>query len=100
MAAGTVHLDKAIGRFNAQAVGPETALACGICGATVEGPASPLYPPPDAPIEIRSHVLEAHQVSVEALEESVRIEATRTLADGRVWMRGARSEGYSSSPSG
>jgi hypothetical protein len=68
-------------------------LVCGICGATAEELASPLHPPLDAPIVIRTHVLEAHEVSVEALEASSSIGATWTLADGRVWMREIRSEG-------
>jgi hypothetical protein len=68
-------------------------LICGICGATAEELASPLHPPLDAAIVIRTHVLEAHEVSVEALEESVQIGATWTLSDGRVWMREVRSEG-------
>jgi hypothetical protein len=62
-------------------------LVCGICGATAAELASPLHPPLDALIVIRTHVLEAHEVSVEALEGSVQIGATWTLSDGRVWMR-------------
>jgi hypothetical protein len=68
-------------------------LVCGICVATSEELASPLHLPLDAPIVIRTHVLEAHEVSVEALEASSQIGATWTLADGRVWMREIRSEG-------
>jgi hypothetical protein len=49
---------------------------CRICGATTEELASPLHPPLDGPIVIRTHVLEAHEVTVEALEDSVHIRAT------------------------
>ena len=76
------------------ATAPErSSLVCGICGATAEELASPLHPPLEAPIVIRTHVLEAHEVSVAALEDSVHIGATWTLPDGRVWMREVRSEG-------
>jgi hypothetical protein len=68
-------------------------FVCGICGATAEELASPLHPPLDAPIVIRTHVLEAHEVNLEALESSSPIGATWTLADGRVWMREMRSAG-------
>jgi hypothetical protein len=52
---------------------------------------SSLHPPLDGPIVIRTHVLEAHEVTVEALEDSVQIGATWTLPDGRVWMSAVRS---------
>jgi hypothetical protein len=68
-------------------------VVCKICGATAEELASPLHPPLDVPVVIRTHVLEAHEVSVEALEESFQIGATWTSADGRVWMRDVRPEG-------
>jgi hypothetical protein len=48
-----------------QEVGHETALTCGICGATAEELAPPLHPPLDAPMEIRPRVLEAHMESRE-----------------------------------
>jgi hypothetical protein len=41
---------------------------------------------------IRTHVLEAHGVTLEQLEGSTQIGATWTLADGRVWMRELRPE--------
>jgi hypothetical protein len=66
-------------------------FVCGICGATAEELASPLHPPLDGPIVIRTHVLEAHEVTVEALENSVQVGTTRSLPDGRVWMREALS---------
>jgi hypothetical protein len=65
---------------------------CGFCGATAAELSSPLHPPLDGPIVIRTHVLEAHEVTVEALEDSVPIGATWTLPDGRVWMSEVRSE--------
>jgi hypothetical protein len=71
---------------------PEGSLwVCGICGATAAELSSPLHPPLDGPIVIRTHVLEAHEVTVEALENSSQIGATWTLPDGRVWMREVRS---------
>jgi hypothetical protein len=65
---------------------------CGLCGATAEELASPLHPPLEGPVVIRTHVLEVHAVTVEQLEGSTRIGATWTLADGRVWMRELRPE--------
>jgi hypothetical protein len=41
---------------------------------------------------IRTHVLEAHGVTLEQLEGSTPIGATWTLGDGRVWMRELRPE--------
>jgi hypothetical protein len=69
-----------------------TRWVCGICRATAEELASPLHPPLEGPIVIRTHVLEAHGVTVEELENSVPIGATWTLPDGRVWMSEVRSE--------
>ena len=66
-------------------------LVCGICGATAEELASPLHPPLDGPIVIRTHVLEAHGITVDALEGSVQIGSTWTLPDGQVWMSEVRS---------
>ena len=60
---------------------------CGLCGSTVAELASPLHPPLDGPVVIRTHVLEAHEVTLEQMEGSTQIGATWTLADGRVWMR-------------
>ena len=37
---------------------------CGLCGSTVEELASPLHPPLDGPVIIRTHVLEAHGVTL------------------------------------
>jgi hypothetical protein len=67
-------------------------VVCGLCGATAEELASPLHPPLDGPVVIRTHVLEAHGVTLEHLESSTQIGATWTLADGRVWMRELRPE--------
>jgi hypothetical protein len=63
---------------------------CGLCGSTAEELASPLHPPLDGPVVIRTHVLEAHEVTLEQLEGSTQIGTTWTLADGRVWMRELR----------
>ena len=65
---------------------------CGLCGSRAEELASPLHPPLDGPVVIRTHVLEAHGVTLEQMESSTQIRATWTLADGRVWMREARQE--------
>ena len=65
---------------------------CGLCGSTVEELASPLHPPLDGPVVIRTHVLEAHGVTLEQIERSTQMGATWTLADERTWMRGARPE--------
>jgi hypothetical protein len=65
---------------------------CGLCGSTAEELASPLHPPLDGPVVIRTHVLEAHGVTLEQMESSTQIGATWTLADGRIWMREARPE--------
>jgi hypothetical protein len=43
-------------------------------------------------VVIRTHVLEAHGVTLEQMESSTQIGATWTLADGRIWMREARPE--------
>jgi hypothetical protein len=43
-------------------------------------------------VVIRTHVLEAHEVTLEQLEGSTQIGTTWTLADGRVWMRELRPE--------
>ncbi len=40
-------------------------FVCGICGATAEERASPLHPPLEGPIVIRTHVLEAHEVTAQ-----------------------------------
>ena len=68
-------------------------VICGLCGATAEELSSPLHPPLDGPVVIRTHVLEAHGVTLEHLEGSTQIGATWTLADGGVWMRELRPEG-------
>jgi hypothetical protein len=67
-------------------------IVCGLCGATAEELASTLHPPLEPPIVIRTHVLEAHGVTLEQLEGSTQIGATWTLADDRVWMREQRPE--------
>jgi hypothetical protein len=64
---------------------------CGICESTAEELSSPLHPPLEGPIVIRTHVLEAHGVILADLEDSVQIGATWNLPDGRVWMREVRS---------
>jgi hypothetical protein len=69
-------------------------IVCGLCGATAEELASPLHPPLEPPTVIRTHVLEAHGVTLEQLEGSTPIGATWTLGDGRVWMRELRPEGH------
>jgi hypothetical protein len=75
------------------AIQPERSkLVCGLCGATAEELASPLHPPLEDPVVIRTHVLEAHGVTLAHLEGSTQIGATWTLADGRVWMREVRPE--------
>jgi hypothetical protein len=75
------------------ATSPEgSQVVCGLCGATAEELSSPLHPPLDGPVVIRTHVLEAHGVTLEQLEGSTEIGATWTLADGRVWMRELRPE--------
>ena len=68
-------------------------VACGFCGATAEELSSPLHPPLDGPVVIRTHVLEAHGLTLEQMESSTQIGATWTLADGRVWMRELGPEG-------
>jgi len=65
---------------------------CGLCGSTAEELSSPLHPPLEEPVVIRTHVLEAHGVTLEQLEASTQIGTTWTLADGRVWMREVRPE--------
>jgi hypothetical protein len=60
---------------------------CGLCAATAAELASPLHPPLEEAMVIRTHVLEAHGVTLEQLQGSTQIGATWTLADGRVWMR-------------
>jgi hypothetical protein len=57
------------------------------------GAVVPLHPPLDGPIVIRTHVLDAHEVTMEMLEGSVQIGATWTLPDERVWMSEVRGEG-------
>jgi hypothetical protein len=47
--------------------------------------ASPLHPLLDGPMVIRTHVREAPEGTVEALEGSGQIEATWALPDGRGW---------------
>ena len=75
------------------ATSPEgSQVVCGLCGATAEELSSPLHPPLDGPVVIRTHVLEAHGVTLEQMESSTQIRAMWTLADGRVWMREARPE--------
>jgi hypothetical protein len=49
---------------------------CGLCGSTAEELASPLHPPLDGPVVIRTHVLEAHGVTLEQMESSTQIRAT------------------------
>lgn len=68
-------------------------VVCGLCGATAEELASPLHPPLDGPVVIRTHVLEAHDVTLEQMESSTQVGVTWRLADGRVWMREQRPEG-------
>jgi hypothetical protein len=53
---------------------------------------SPLHPLLDGPVVIRTHLLEAHKVTLDQLESSTQIGTTWTLADGRVWMRELRPE--------
>ena len=50
-----------------------SSLVCGLCRSTVEELASPLHPPLDGPVVIRTHVLEAHGVTLEPLEGSTPI---------------------------
>jgi hypothetical protein len=45
-----------------------TQVACGFCGATADELSSPLHPPLDGPVVIRTHVLEAHGVTLEQME--------------------------------
>jgi hypothetical protein len=70
-----------------------TRLVCGFCRATAEELATPGLPPLDGPIVIRTHVLEAHNVTLEAIEGSVQLGSTWTLPDGRVWMSEVQPEG-------
>ncbi len=65
---------------------------CGICGSTAAELASPLHPPLDGPSVIRRHVQEAHDVTVEALRDSLQAGGAWSLPDGRVWTREVRSE--------
>jgi hypothetical protein len=75
------------------ATSPERShVVCGLCGAAAEELASPLHPPLEEPVVLRTHVLETHGVTLEQLEGSTQIGATWTLADGRVWMRELRPE--------
>jgi hypothetical protein len=67
-------------------------VVCGLCGATAEKLSSPLHPPLNGPVVIRTHVLEAHGVSLEPREGSTRIGATWTLGNGRVRVRELRPE--------
>jgi hypothetical protein len=62
-------------------------VVCGICGATAEELASPLHPPLEGPLVIRTHVLEAHEVAPAQIEASLQVGSTWSLPDGRVWMR-------------
>jgi hypothetical protein len=64
---------------------------CALCETTAEELSSPQLPLLDGPIVIRTHVLEAHEVTVEQLENSLQVGATWRLPDGRVWMREVRS---------
>jgi hypothetical protein len=64
---------------------------CGICGATAEELASPLHPPLEGHIVIRTHVQEAHGVTGTELQDSLQVGATWSLPDGRVWMREVQS---------
>jgi hypothetical protein len=41
-------------------------FVCGLCGATAEELASPLHPPLEEPMVIRTHGLEAHEVTAAA----------------------------------
>jgi hypothetical protein len=66
-------------------------FVCGICGATAEELESPLHPPLEGPIVIRTHVLEAHQVTAAALEAPLQVGSTGSLPDGRVWMQEVQS---------
>jgi hypothetical protein len=66
-------------------------FVCGLCRATAEELASPLPPPLEEPIVIRTHVLEAHEVTAAALEASLHIGSTWSVPDGRVWMREVQS---------
>ena len=76
-------------RFHMPTLVEGSSWVCGLCGSTAEELASPLHPPLDGPVVIRTHVLEAHRVTLEQMESSTQIEATWTLADGRVWVRSA-----------
>jgi hypothetical protein len=66
-------------------------FVCGICGPTAEELTSPLHPPLGGPMVIRTQVLEAHEVTVAALEDSLQVGSTWRLPDGRVWMREVQS---------
>jgi hypothetical protein len=68
-------------------------VVCGICGATAEELPSPLHPPLEGIIVIRTHVLEAHKVTAAALEDSLQVGSTWSLRDGRVWIREVPSGG-------
>jgi hypothetical protein len=58
-----------------------------VCGATAEARASPLHPPLEGPVVLRTHGLEAHGVILEPLEGLTPLGAPWTFADGRVWRR-------------
>jgi hypothetical protein len=51
-------------------------VVCGLCGATAEELASPLHPPLEGPIVIRTHVLEAHEVAPAHIEASLQVGST------------------------
>jgi hypothetical protein len=58
-----------------------------VCGTTAEALALPLHPPPEEPVVIRTHALDAHGVNLEPLERLTQLGAPWTLADGRVSRR-------------
>jgi hypothetical protein len=55
-----------------------------VCGPAAEAFASPLHPPPEVPVVIRTQGLEAHGVTLEPLEGLTQLWASWTSADGRV----------------
>jgi len=63
-----------------------------VCGATAEVLASLLHPPPEGPVVIRTHGLEAYGVTLELLEGLTPLGAPWTFADGRVWRHEVRPE--------
>ena len=58
-----------------------------VCGTTAEALALPLHPPPEGPVVIRTHGLDAHGVTLEPLERLTQLRAPWTFADARVSRR-------------